>query len=117
MTPYLSRIVRGMAIIQHAGSDSLNLNNRVNFATLLGGQIPTLARTDVYFSSRAEIETWMKCFGIWFSLCRADRTVADISDVFIEKYAMSDAEARDVKAVMQGHDYITQSTWLLWPKQ
>lgn len=110
----IARIVKGFAIVQHAGADIDNSNKwREKIDNLLNGEeIPKLKRTGYYFSSRSEIENWMKENKINFERLM-ERKIENLSDVFIERYNLNDSESLKTKEILGDKNYIIQTTWLI----
>lgn len=110
----IARIVKGFAIIQHAGADVGNSDGwRKKIDDLLDGEeIPKLKRVGHYFSSRNEIEDWMKENKINFERLM-ERRIENLSDVFIERYNLNKKESKKTKGILGDKNYIIQTTWLV----
>lgn len=111
----ISRIVGNFAIVQHAGADSENSDKwRMKLDDLLDGEeVPKAKRTGHYFSSREEIEKWMEENNIRFERI-SERKVDNLSNVFIERLALSEEDAKKTREILTGKDYIIQTTWLIY---
>lgn len=110
----IARIVKGFAVIQHAGADNDNADEwREKIDDLLDGkEIPKLKRIRHYFSSRNEIEKWMQENKINFERLM-ERKIENVSDVFIERYNLNDGESLKAKEILGDKNYIIQTTWLI----
>lgn len=110
----IARITKGFAIIQYAGPDNNNPDKwREKIDDLLTGkEISKLRRAGYYFSSRNEIEGWMKENKINFERLM-ERKVKNVSDVFIKKYNLNDNESLKTKEILGDKNYIIQTTWLI----
>ncbi len=113
----ISRTIKGFAIIQHAGADNENSDAwRGNIDNLLDGkEVKKIKRMGHYFSSREEIEEWMKESSIKFERL-SERKVSSVSNVFIERWGLNEEEARKTREILGDKDYITQTTWLVSPQ-
>ena len=110
----ISRITKGIAIIQHQGADSDNpaLLSEAQ-SKLFSGDIPELKRDLNYsWTDPRTLETWMNELGIKYSTIQ-DRRIDGLSDLFIEKYGLTDQKADSVKEMLHNYDYVMQTTWVL----
>lgn len=112
----IGRIVRRVGILQHAGSNPYDINHRLHIEAVMDGRIAALHRTDCYYSTKAEIETWMRTLDLTFSMC-ADRRINNLSDSFIERYVLDDDMVRAMKEGFGAYDYIMQTTWAIAPPE
>lgn len=87
----ISRIIKDFAIIQHAGSDNENsVQWRQRFDDVFDGEeVPKLERHGYFYSSREEIESWMKENNINFQRL-SERRIENVADAFIERFALSE---------------------------
>jgi hypothetical protein len=107
------RVVNDFAIIQHVGADNEDKDlwrDRVN--NLLGGKVDKLKRNDYFFSSRDEIEIWMKEQNISFNRIQ-DRKVEKFSNLFFERYDLDGEEKLKTENILGDKDYVIQTTWLI----
>ncbi len=113
----ISRITKGVAIVQHAGADSeVSDEWRTSLNNLLDGQaVPKLKREGHFFSSRNEIEKWLEDNNIKFKRL-IERKVDNFSDVFTERFNLNEEEIKTMKGVLGDKNYIIQTTWLIFPK-
>jgi len=113
----IGRITRGFAIVQSAGSDTEGSDAwREKFNHLFSGKdVPKLHRVGHFFSSRDEVEGWMKEQNIQFERIQ-DRKVNEFSNVFCEKYNLDDAECAMTKKILDDKDFTVQNTWIIYPK-
>jgi len=42
-----------------------------------------------------------------------ERDVPGLSNLFIEKYNLSEVDAHNTQAILSGADYVTQAAWIL----
>jgi hypothetical protein len=114
----VSRIINNFAIIQHAGADIVDTKKwRERMDNLLcGNDVQKVKRSGHFFSSREEIETIMTQNGIRFEKVK-ERKVEKVSNVFIERYALDESEAKVSQDILGDSDYIIQTTWILFPKK
>lgn len=110
----ISRIVCNFAIIQHAGADGENSNDwRAKFDDLFdGNEVSSCKRVGYYFSSREEIEKWMNENKIKFERI-AERKVEEVSNVFIERWALNEEDSEKTRNILADKNYIIQTTWLI----
>lgn len=113
----LARIVRGCAFVEHTGADVVDtVAWRERMDRLLSGkEIPKLKRGEHFFSSRDEVEAWMRNLGIEF-LRLKDRIIADGADVYIERYALDADEAKAARQILGEKNYARQTDWVIFPK-
>lgn len=110
----IARTVKDFAIVQHAGADIENSDEwREKLDDLFdGAEVPSCKRTGHYFSSREEVERWMNEAGINFE--RFDeRRVEAVSNVFIERTPLNEADAEATRKILGDKDYIIQTTWII----
>jgi len=112
----IARIIRGFAIVQSAGSDTDEPDAwRDKIDNLFSGKdITKLQRIGHYFSSRDEIEKWMKKENIRFKRIQ-DRKVDDFSNVFCEKYNLNNEECIKTKEILKDKDFAIQNSWIIYP--
>lgn len=109
----VNRVSNKFAIVQHSGATREgSLVWQSKFHELFTGCIPKLKRENVYFSSPTEIETWMNEVGIKHQTVQ-ERTIPEVSSLFISKYELSSADAEKVKEILKSIDYIEQVAWVL----
>jgi hypothetical protein len=109
----IARITKGIAIIQHQGSmneDPLRLQNALH--TVFNGDIPKLKRDNCLFTESILVETRMNELGIEYEKIQ-NRMVKGLSDIFIERFSLSEHEAQKTKDILHDCDYIIQTTWVL----
>ena len=109
----ISRITKGIAIIQHQGSSDENPQGLQNASDkLFDGEIPILKRVGYLFTEPSRIESWMQELGIRYERIQ-QRKIDGLSELFIEKFSLSDIEAQKTRDILAGNDYILQTTWVL----
>jgi len=109
----IKRITSKIAVIQHQGANPEIPEGLQNSSKLLfGGVIPQLKRENFFFSNPRELEKYMKDIGLNYEILQ-DRNVPGLSDIFIEKYKLSPEESKKVKDILDGNDYVRQTTWIL----
>lgn len=112
----ISRVVKDFIIVQHAGSDNVSPKEyREKFDKLFRGeQVKKLKRSNCFFSSQNEVEEILNESGINFELLLSKR-IEKVSNVFIERFGLSEQEAEAVRSILGDKDYVMQTTWLLEP--
>jgi hypothetical protein len=110
----ITRTVRDFVILQHAGADIENSSEwRLRLDDLFDGEeVPSCKRTGHYFSSRDEVEQWMKETGINFERIN-ERKVEAVSNVFIERTPLNEMDAETTRKILGDKDYIIQTTWII----
>jgi len=102
----------------HGESRADNKNSdewRLRLDDLLDGEeVPKAKRIGHYFSSREEIEKWMKENNINFERL-SERKVDYVSNVFIERLELDEDDATKTKNILDDKDYIIQTTWVILP--
>lgn len=113
----LARVVKRFGIIQHVGADSSDPDAwREKMTNLLNGkEIPKLKRAMHFYSSRDEVEGWMKDLEINFQRLK-NRKIENGSEVFSERFGLSDEEKLKTKDILGDKDYFDQTTWVVFPK-
>jgi SAM-dependent methyltransferase len=110
----ISRLCRGICIIQHQGADSadpLPLQNAS--AKIFSGEvIPRMKRDEGFFTESRLIEQWMKELEINYSKIM-ERRIETLSETFIEKFGLDQSESELIIKTFANCDYINQSTFLL----
>lgn len=109
----ISRICRGICIIQHQGADSANpIPLQQASLKLFSGIVPKLKRENGFFTESSQIEAWMNEFNIQFEKLQ-ERRIETLSEMFIEKFNLAGDDAISVQEILKGCDYIMQTTWVL----
>lgn len=110
----ISRVVDNFVIVQHAGADNTNpVDWRIKFDEMFNGEeVKKLKRNGCFFSSKEEVEKMLEESEINFEVL-STKQIEKVSNVFIEKFALSEQEAETVKRILNDKDYIVQTTWLL----
>lgn len=109
----IKRITKHIAIIQHQGANTNHPNSLQESSKILfNGIIPQLKRDNFFFSTSTQIEDFMNGLNISFKKIQ-ERDVEGLSNIFIEKYNLSEIDTKQVKEILRNSDYITQSTWVL----
>lgn len=114
----LARTTKEFAIIEHIGSDVADTDGwRKHMDILVGGEaVSKLKRGEHFFSSRDEIEEWMKQAGIMFERIR-DREIHDASNAYIERFALDENESEQTRQILGDKDFFRQTDWIIYPKQ
>ncbi len=110
----ISRICRGICVIQHQGANNENpkLLQTASAKIFSGSIIPRLKRDKGFFTESGQVEKWLNELGIDYEKIQ-ERTVETLSETFIEKFALTSEEARNLKETLSGCDYINQSAFVL----
>lgn len=113
----LARAVKEFALIEHAGADIVDTDEwRAVLTTLLStDDLAKLKRSDCFFSSRDEVETWLQEAGVSFERLQ-DRVIGNLADVFTERYALNPMEAQRTREILGDKNYIRQTDWVIFPK-
>jgi ubiquinone/menaquinone biosynthesis C-methylase UbiE len=112
----INRTLKGVAVIQHVGADCAETKKwRERMDDLLDGEeITKLKRDGHYYSSRDELETFMKSAGINFERLQ-DRKIDRAVDIFSERFKLTEDEIKMAEAVLGDRNYFYQTTWLITP--
>ncbi len=109
------RLIRDFAIIQHVGPDQSDaVSWREKITVLLSGKVPKIERYGHFWSSSDEVESWMKEQNIQFERIQ-HRKIDTFSNMFYEKYNLSEEENREVVEFLGDKNYIVQTSWLIYP--
>lgn len=112
-----ARIVKEFTIIEHAGSDIADTEKwREKYDRLFEGkEVPKMKRGEHFYSSRDEIESWLKELGISFERIQ-DRVINGAANVFIERYELSEEEAKKTNEILADKNYFRQTDWVIYNK-
>ena len=110
----ISRICRCICIIQHQGADSLDPKPLQTAAEKIfnGEVISKLKRDNGFFTESRIIEKWMGEIGINYTKIQ-ERRIETLSELFIEKFDLSDEESQKVRNALASCDYMMQSCYVL----
>ena len=109
----IKRTTKHLAIIQHQGANSVHAEGlQARSRQLFGGIVPQLQRDKFFFSTPEQLEHFMKELDISFERIQ-ERDVPGLSNLFIEKYNLSEVDAHNTQAILSGADYVTQAAWIL----
>jgi len=112
----LMRVVKGFILIEHVGCDPEEAKvwrDRLD-VLFTGKDVPKLKRTNYLFSSRDEVEQWMKELNAHFERVR-DRSLNDGADTYIERYALTTEEAQKTRELFGDRNYFQQTDWVVFP--
>ena len=114
----LARVVKRIGIIQHVGCDNDDPKGwREKMDDLFDGkEIPKMKRGEHYFSSRDEVEQWMKEQDINFQRLQ-DRRINDGADVYRERYNLTEIENGEMLKILGDKNFFMQSAWIVYPKE
>jgi len=114
----LARVVHKIAIVQHAGADDISPEEWRNAMDKVfdAKEISQVQRSGRFFSSAKELEDWMHDEKIQFKKVQ-EKTIENLSDIFIEKYNLPENEALMMKNILGDKDYIQQTTWIIFPSK
>lgn len=113
----INRVTKDFVIVQHLGADnmgSVEWRSRLD-ELFIGEQVPKLKRSGCFFSSQNEVEEILAESGIHFRKLDSTR-IENLSNAFIEKFALSENEGEVVRDILGDKDYIYQTTWLITKK-
>lgn len=109
----IKRVTKRIAVIQHQGANSIDPKGLQDASMkLFNGVIHQLKRDQFYFSTTEEVEKIMQELGIRFERIQI-KEVSGLSDVFADKYNLSEVENNTVREILKGSDYVTLSAWVL----
>lgn len=110
----ISRLCKGICIIQHQGADSDNPSSlqEASAKIFLGEVISRMKRDEGFFTESKTLESWMKELHINYAKI-SERKIETLSETFIEKFNLSQTESELLIKALDGCDYINQSTFLL----
>ena len=107
------RTTKGFGVIQHPMVD---ISGQKKFHELFEGNIlPAMKRHESYYSIQQEIENIFDENKITYELVDMER-IDNISDVFIERYNLSQKEAEILKSFLGKDDYWNRTTWMIFKK-
>lgn len=112
----ISRMVRGIGIIQHGGSDDSaeeEWRSRVE-QIFHSDELPQLKRDGMFYSSSAEIENIMQKNKLNFEKVQSNK-IGGLSEAFIERYSLNAEQSQYLKNLLGDKDYIIQTTWVIHP--
>ena len=110
----ISRLCRGICIIQHQGADSndpISLQ-KASIKIFNGDIIPKMKRDEGFFTESKTLELWMGELKIKYVKIM-ERKIVTLSETFIEKFSLSQQESKLIVEALDSCDYINQSTFLL----
>jgi SAM-dependent methyltransferase len=112
----MDRVTKKLAIIQHCCPDDPNANEwREHMDDVLDGEeVAKMKRSGHYFSSPSEVEGLMTDLGIRFQRI-SELNIRGVSEIFIERYALSTEEAEKVRRIFGKFDYQNIATWVILP--
>lgn len=113
----ISRVIKGFAIVQHAGSDNENPDDwrrRID-KVFKDEQLPQLKRDGMYWSSASELEAFMSEKGIKFERVE-EKKIDCLSDVYTERYSLTEMQNARLKELIGDKNYILRTTWVINPK-
>ncbi len=109
----ITRVTKQFVVLQNAGADDADPDGwRQNIDLAFDGSIPKIQRSGHFYSSRKEVETWMKDNQINFE-CIQSRRIDDVSDVFVERASLNDEESKLLRDIWGDRNYIIQTTWII----
>lgn len=114
----IARMVKKFALVEHVGADTVDTDGwRARADDLLDGEeVPKMKRGEHFFSSKDEVEEWLQQSGITFERIK-DRRIDNAADVYIERFGLNDAEARETRNILGDKNYILQTDWIINPKE
>ena len=115
MLKELLRITKGCILIEHVGSAIEEPEKwRQQFDHLYDGSvIAKMKRSNYFFSSRDEIEVWMRELGMTFERIN-DRVIENGTDVYIERYALTDDESAQMRDLLGENNFFRQTDWVVF---
>jgi len=114
----IARVVKEFALVEHVGADIADTDGwRKKMDDLLDGEeIPKMKRGEHFFSSKDEIEAWLKQSGITSELLK-NRKIKGAADVYIERFGLNTAEAEKVRSILADKNYFLQTDWIIYPQE
>lgn len=112
------RTTKQFAIVEHAGSANEDSDEwRKRIASLFNGiKIPKLKRSGYFFSSREEIERFMRQSGIYFERIR-EKVITNVTDIYTERYNLNPTENTMAKEILGDKDFFVQTDWIILPNK
>ncbi len=105
------RTTKMFSVIQHP---SVDYAGQEKFHEIFKGElIPSLKRIESYYSTQEEIEQIFERNNIKFEVFNKEK-IQNISDVFIERYGLSETEASSLKRFLGSDDYWDRVTWVIY---
>jgi ubiquinone/menaquinone biosynthesis C-methylase UbiE len=111
----IARVTRGIAIVQHGGADHINNEKWRNASKQMFSHqaLSKLHRNFYFFSSCEEVEKIFKENNLAFERIQY-RKVDGFSDVFIERFNLTEEESELVREILGNFNYIMQTAWILY---
>lgn len=112
----VARTTKSFALIEHAGADSQEPDEyRKRIGSLFSGEeILKLKRGENFFSSRKEIEDWLKDEGIVFERI-GEKIINNLSEVYTERFGLSTDEDIKMKELLGDKDFLVKTDWIIYP--
>lgn len=114
----VSRVIKKIGIIQHAGSDNddpQGWRDRVD-QIFSSDNLPQIKRAGMYYSSVNEVESLMSKNNIKFERIQTKK-INGLSEAFIKRYALNKNQIKLLRNMLGDKDYIIQTTWIIYPKE
>ena len=70
----------------------------------------------MFWSTAEEIENYMDIKNIRYERILSKR-IQGLSQPFIERYSLSDKQASKLRNMLGDKDFLTQTTWIVYPKE
>ncbi len=114
----ICRIVKEFVIVQHGGADNDNTEEwrQVIDKIFLDNRLQEINRVGMFWSSAKEIEDFMDKNHIRYERIQS-RKIDGLSQVYVEKYLLNSEQGTYLKKIMEGKDYIIQTTWIIYPNR
>lgn len=113
-----ARIVKRFVIIQHAGSENEDAQMwREKVQRIFDdAELPELKRSEMYFSSRDELEDRMNIKGIRFE--RIDeKKIDNLADVYCERYKLDEEKCNRVRTILGDKNFMVRTTWIVYASE
>lgn len=114
----ISRVTKGFAIVQHGGADSFDPESwrEIVSKIFIDDGLPQIKRSGMYWSTVEEIENCMDNENIKYERILSKK-IQGLSQPFIERYSLSSEQASKLRVMLGDKDFLTQTTWIIYPKE
>lgn len=114
----ISRTVKEFAVVEHGGSDGVDAEAwREKVGKIFeDDDLPQIKRKGMFWSSAEEVESLMEKNNIRFERVLSKK-IDGLSQVYIERYLLNDDQSSEIRKMLEGKDYLVQTTWIIYPKE
>lgn len=114
----VSRVTKGFAIVQHGGADSFDAESwREKIDKIfIDDDLPQIRRSGMFWSTAEEIENYMDSENIRYERILSKK-IQGLSQPFIERYSLGNEQATKLRTMLGDKDFLTQTTWIIYPRE